>query len=381
MSGLLLAARWRTTAFLVNNKMIKTHMTDSEILFDRKGSLGLVTLNRPKALNALTLDMIRQFDPQLRRWASDDGVKAIVVQGVGDKAFCAGGDVLKLYLAGKDDKEGRSSNPVIQAFFREEYVLNRLIKRYPKPYIALMNGVTMGGGVGISEPGSHRIGTERTLYAMPETAIGFFPDVGGTYFLPRYPGQIGAFLGLTGERLKSADCLYANIIDACVPSAQLPALVDELALSDGSAEAIQAVIDRHAESPGEAPLAAWRPIIDRCFGFDRMEDILAALAAEESAWAAGVRATLAKMSPISMKVTLAAIRRGAKHDFEGCMVQEYQLSQSMLVNDDFYEGIRSVLVDKDRNPRWSPDRLEAVSDAQVERHFTPPSQGDLRFTD
>ncbi|HYG85202.1 MAG TPA: enoyl-CoA hydratase/isomerase family protein [Azospirillum sp.] len=355
-------------------------MTDAEILFDHKGSLGLVTLNRPKALNALTLDMIRQLDPQLRRWADDPEVKAVVVQGAGDKAFCAGGDVMKLYLAGKDDKEGRSHNPTIREFFREEYVLNRLIKRYPKPYIALMDGVTMGGGVGISEPGSHRIGTERTLYAMPETAIGIFPDVGGTYFLPRYPGQLGPFLGLTGERLKAADCLYAGIIDAYVPSAKLEALVEDLALSDGSADAVQAAIDRHAEFPGEAPLAAHRDAIDHCFGHDRMEDILAALAADGSEWAAGIRAVLVKMSPVSLKVTLAAIRRGAKLDFEDCMVQEYRLSQSMLGDDNFYEGIRSVLVDKDRNPRWKPDTLEAVSDAEVERHFKPPAHGDLRFT-
>lgn len=354
-------------------------MTDSEILFDRKGSLGLVTLNRPKALNALTLDMIRLFDPQLRRWAEDPGVKAVVVRGAGEKAFCAGGDVMKLYLTGKDDKEGRSRTPIIQDFFREEYVLNRLIKRYPKPYVALMDGVTMGGGVGISEPGSHRIGTERTLYAMPETAIGLFPDVGGTYFLPRYPGQLGPFLGLTGERLKAADLLYANVIDAYVPSARVDALVEDLAGTDGGADSVSAAIARHAESPGEAPLAAYREAIDRCFGHDRMEDIVRALEAEGTEWAKGILAILAKMSPVSMKVTLAAIRRGATMDFEDCMIQEYRLSQSMLGDDNFYEGIRSVLVDKDRNPHWKPDSLEAVTDAEVERHFQPPAHGDLRF--
>jgi enoyl-CoA hydratase len=354
-------------------------MTDAEILFDRKGSLGLVTLNRPKALNALTLDMIKLFDPQLRRWAADPEVKAVVVRGAGDKAFCAGGDVMKLYLAGKDDKEGRGSIPIIQEFFREEYILNRLIKRYPKPYVALMDGVTMGGGVGISEPGSHRVGTERTLYAMPETAIGIFPDVGGTYFLPRQPGQLGPFLGLTGERLKAADLLYAGVIDAYVPSAKLDALVEGLARTDGSHDSVSATIAAHAESPGDAPLAAHRAVIDRCFGHDRVEAILADLSAEGTEWASGIKETLQKMSPVSLKVTLAAIRRGAKLDFEDCMVQEYRLSQSMLGDDNFYEGIRSVLVDKDRNPRWTPDSVEAVSDAEVERHFQAPPHGDLRF--
>lgn len=355
-------------------------MTDAEILFDRKGSLGLVTLNRPKALNALTLDMIRLFDPQLRAWAADPEVKAVVVQGVGEKAFCAGGDVMKLYLAGKDDKEGRGRITIIQEFFREEYILNRLIKRYPKPYVALMDGVTMGGGVGISEPGSHRVGTERTLYAMPETAIGIFPDVGGTYSLPRLSGQIGPYLGLTGDRLKAADMLYAGVIDAYVPSAKLDALIEDLARTDGAHDSVTAAIAAHAEQPGEPPLAAHRTAIDRCFGHDRVEDILAALSAEGTDWANGVRATLEKMSPISLKVALAAIRRGATLDFEDCMIQEYRLSQSMLGDDNFYEGIRSVLVDKDRNPRWTPDRLEAVSDAEVERHFQAPAHGDLRFT-
>jgi len=355
-------------------------MTDAEILFDRKGSLGLVTLNRPKALNALTLDMIRLLDPQLRAWAADPEVKAVVVRGAGDKAFCAGGDVMKLYLAGKDDPKGRGEIPIIREFFWDEYILNRLIKRYPKPYVALMDGVTMGGGVGISEPGSHRVGTERTLYAMPETAIGIFPDVGGTYYLARQPGQIGTYLGLTGDRLKAADMLYAGAIDAYVPSAKLDALVEDLARTDGAHDSVSATIAAHAESPGEPPLAAHRAAIDRCFGHDRIEDILTSLAAEGTEWANTVMATLEKMAPVSLKVTLEAIRRGAKLDFEDCMIQEYRLAQSMLGDDNFYEGIRAVLVDKDRNPRWTPARVEDVSDDEVERHFRVPPHGDLRFT-
>lgn len=354
-------------------------MTDAEILFTRKGLLGLVTLNRPKALNALTLGMIRRLHSQLRAWAADPEVKAVVVQGAGEKAFCAGGDVMKLYQTGKDAPERLGNAPAVQEFFREEYVLNRLIKRYPKPYVALMDGVTMGGGVGLSEHGSHRIGTERLLYAMPETAIGIFPDVGGSYFLPRCPGKLGLFLGLTGERLKASDCLYAGLIDAYVPSAKLDALVEDLAaMADGHA-VVSSTIARHADAPDKPPLAVHRAAIDRCFGHGSLEAILAALEAENTEWADGVRATLLAMAPTSLKVTQEAIRRGAGLEFEDCMTMEYRLSQALLAAPNFYEGVRALLVDKDRSPHWQPATVEDVSDAEVERYFQPPPHGDLLF--
>lgn len=353
-------------------------MNDSaEILFERRGAIGLVTLNRPKALNALTLGMIRLFDPQLREWAADPQVKAVVIQGAGEKAFCAGGDVVSLYEAGKAAREGRGDGAAIRAFFSEEYVLNRLIKRLPKPYVALIDGISMGGGVGLSEHGTHRIVTERTLFAMPETGIGLYPDVGGTYFLPRLPGQVGTWLGLSGDRLKAADMLAVGAADAFVPSAKLEALLGNLADGVAPDEAVAAF----REPAGEAPVSANRPAIDRCYAADTVEGILKALEAEGTEWAAGQIATLNRMSPTSLKVTLAAIRRGAKLDFDGCMKQELRLSLACLAGDDFYEGIRAVLVDKDRNPKWKPADLAGVGQTDVERHFAEPGGGDLQFRD
>ena len=353
-------------------------MSDSaEILFERRGSIGLATLNRPKALNALTLGMIRLFDPQLRAWAADPEIKAIVVQGAGEKAFCAGGDVVNLYESGKAAKAGESDGASIRAFFSEEYVLNRLIHNCPKPYVALIDGITMGGGVGLSEHGSHRVVTERTMFAMPETGIGLYPDVGGTYFLPRLPGQVGTWLGLTGDRLKAADMLAVGAADAFVPSARLEALIADLAEGAPADEAIA----RHREEAGDPPVAANREAIDRCYAHDRVEAIVAALEAEGTEWAAGQIATLKRVSPTSMKVTLEALRRGAKLDFDACMIQELRLSLAFLARHDFYEGIRAALVDKDRNPRWSPATLAEVEAEEVERYFAEPNGGDLRFTD
>lgn len=353
-------------------------MSDAaEILFERRGAIGLVTLNRPKALNALTLGMIRLFDPQLRAWNADPEVKAVVIQGAGEKAFCAGGDVVSLYEAGKAAREGRGDGAGVRAFFSGEYVLNRLIKRLSKPYIALIDGISMGGGVGLSVHGTHRIVTERTLFAMPETGIGLYPDVGGTYFLPRLPGQVGTWLGLTGDRLKAADLLAIGAADAFVPSAGLEALVADLAAGTPPDEAVA----KAKGSAGDATVAANRAVIDRCYAFDTVEAIVKALEAEGGDWAAGQLATLRRVSPTSLKVTLAAIRRGGKLDFDACMVQELRLSLACLAGDDFYEGIRAALVDKDKSPKWKPAALAEVGPSDVERHFAEPAGGDLVFKD
>lgn len=354
-------------------------MTDADIQFERRGPIGLVTLTRPKALNALTLGMIRAFDPQLAAWADDPSVAAVVVTGSGGKAFCAGGDVAQLYHDRAAVQEGRSDGSPRREFFREEYRLNRRIKRFPKPYVALIDGISMGGGVGISVHGSHRVVTEKTMVAMPETAIGLFPDVGATFVLPRCPGRTGVFLALTGERIRAADCLYLGMADAFVPSASIDSLVDRLVASNGSAGAIQAAIDALAQPAGEPPLAARRDAIDRCFAGASVETILRALEAEGGDWAEGVRAALAKLSPTSLKVTLAALRRGAEQEFEDGMVMEYRLSQACMAGHDFYEGVRAVLVDKDRNPAWDPPFLVDVDDARVAAHFAPPAEGDLTF--
>lgn len=356
-------------------------MSDSEILFDRRGPLGIVTLNRPKALNALTLPMIAAFDAELAAWTVDDGVKAVVIRGAGDKAFCAGGDVVAVCREGLAERRGEPAGSLRRDFFHAEYRLNRRIKRLPKPYVALVDGISMGGGLGVSVHGSHRIVTERSLLAMPETGIGLFPDVGATHVLPGCPGRTGVFLGLTGERVKAADCVYLGLADAVVRSERIPALLDSLVAGDGSTAAIDAAIAAHAEPAGDAPLAAHRAAIDRCFAHPTVEAIVEALAAEGTEWADGVRAGLLRLSPTSLKVTLAALRRGAGQDFEDGMVMEFRLSQSCMAGNDFYEGVRALLLDKDRTPRWQPATLDLVDAALVERHFLAPADGDLSFAD
>lgn len=353
-----------------------------EILIERSGPLGIVTLNRPGALNALNLAMIRAFDPQLAAWAADPEVRAVVVRGAGDRAFCAGGDVRAVWQAGREAKAAGADRVtgLPADFFREEYVLNHRIHFFPKPYVALVDGISMGGGIGLSVHGSHRVVTERTMAAMPETGIGLFPDVGGGWFLPRFPGETGTYLALTGARAKAADCRYLGYGTHYVPSDRIDALVAALAEADLSGDAgvaVDRVLDRFAADAGPAPLAELRPAIDRCFAFDSVEEIVEALAREDGAWAAETRETLASRSPTSMKVTLAQLRRGRTMRYDDIVTMEYRLSQACMAGHDFYEGIRALLVDKDRNPRWNPPTLRGVLGADVERHFQPLGDRDL----
>jgi enoyl-CoA hydratase len=364
-----------------------TDQTD-EIRFECQGGLAVVTLDRPKALNALTLPMIRAFDPQLARWSEDPAVKAVVIRGAGGRAFCAGGDVLAIAEAGRALKRGDAdgAGALARDFFREEYILNRRIHALAKPYIALIDGITMGGGVGVSVHGRFRVVTEKTLFAMPETGIGLFPDVGGTWFLPRCPGEIGTWLALTGSRLHAADALYAGVGTHFVPSAGLDGLVTALAAAlgraDGTADAdriVEAVLSEHAKPAGEAPLAAQREAIDRCFCFDSVEEIIQSLANEGTDWASSTLNNLEHMSPTSLKVTLRQIRLGATMGFDDAMTMEFRLSQALLSGNDFYEGIRALLVDKDRSPKWQPATLEDISTTDVERYFAPLGDRDLVF--
>lgn len=351
----------------------------AEVLFQRRGGLGVVVLNRPGALNALSLGMIDALTRTLREWVRDDGVQAVAAVGAGGRAFCAGGDVASLYRDGLAQRRGESDGAACRDFFREEYRLDRLIARFPKPYVSLLDGVFMGGGVGISCHAPHRVVTERSLFAMPETAIGLFPDVGGSHLLPRLPGRLGFYLGLTGARLKAADLLYAGVATAYAPSDRLEALLDALAANPADAAA---TIARFAETPPEPPaLAACREAVDRCFSAADVAGIFARLEAEGTDWAAETLATLRRMSPTSLKLTFEASRRGAALSLEEALTMEYRLSQSCMAGCDFYEGVRSVLIDKDKNPRWSPDRLEDVDDAAIAAHFAPPPWGDLTFDD
>ncbi|MBI1208884.1 MAG: enoyl-CoA hydratase/isomerase family protein [Azospirillum sp.] len=352
-----------------------------DILFERIGPLGVVTLNRPKALNALTMAMMRAFDRQLALWAPDDAVKAVVVRGAGGRAFCAGGDVVQVCRSGRHGKAGTGDHGRLgREMFRVEYTLDHRTRRLPKPYIALVDGFVMGGGVGVSVHGSHRLVTERTQWAMPETLLGIFPDVGTSYVLSRLPDHTGIWLGLTGSRLGAADLLALGLADAFVPHHRLPALVDALAGADWTGHPHQvagAVIADLAEPAGPPPLAPLRAAIARCFGFDRVEEILAALARETSDWARQQIETLGRMSPTSLKLTLRELRTGGGLDFEGCLAMEYRLSQAVMARVDFYEGVRALLVDKDRTPIWQPATLAEVSDAMIEAHFVSLGDDEL----
>ena len=353
---------------------------EPEVLFARLGHVGLITLNRPRALNALTLGMLRAMHRQLDAWADDGDVASVVIQGTGERAFCAGGDIRSMHRDRLDD------GPLRRELYRVEYALNRAIFRYPKPYVALLDGVTMGGGVGVSVHGSHRVVTERTLFAMPEAGIGFFPDVGGGYFLPRCPGEIGMYLGLTGARLAAPDCLYAGVGTHFVPAAAVPALIEALGdvgPNGAGPDGVASVIEAHGETAAAAPLAAaplatHRAAIDRCFSADSVRDILGRLEAEDTDWARQTAAALRGNAPTSLKVTFRQLRQGRDLDFDAVMVMEYRLSQHFMAGDDFFEGVRAVLIDKDQAPAWRPARLDGVSDATVEDYFAPLAE-DLTF--
>ena len=345
-------------------------MTDSDIQFEVRGRACVVTLNRPRALNALTLSMIEAMDARLAAWATDPGVDLVIVRGEGERAFCAGGDVRAIWQAGKD------GDPLTRDFFRAEYRLNRRIKVFAKPYVALIDGITMGGGVGISVHGSTRVATEHTLFAMPETRIGLFPDVGASHFLPRLPGKLGFYLGLTGARLKAADALYAGIATHYVDGAHLPELEEALTAKGADVGAALAGV---AGDPGPAPLAAHRAAIDRCFAGVTVEGIMGALEDEGGEWAGTALAALRAASPTSLKITMEELRRGAKLEFDGSMAMEFRLSQACLARHDSYEGIRAAVIDKDNAPQWRPDKLADVSAELVAAHFAPLPGGDLTF--
>jgi len=336
-------------------------MTKPEVLFEVDGHAGLITLNRPQALNSLTLSMVEAMSETLSRWAVGDAVRHVIIRASGDKAFCAGGDIRALY------DWGRAKDPRTFRFFRREYLLDTLIKRYPKPYVALIDGLVMGGGVGVSVNGSHRVASERLVFAMPETGIGFFPDVGGTYFLPRLPGEAGMFFGLTGERCRIADALYAGIATHHVPSARFGDLSRELMQADS----VDDCLERFAAAPGPAGLREQQGDIDRHFGHDSVEAILASLEADPSEWAGMTAAALRGKSPTSLKVAFRQLREGRTRKFEDCMRLEYRIVHRMFEGHDFYEGTRAAVIDKDQTPHWLPGTLEEVSEAEVAAYFAP----------
>ena len=337
-------------------------MTD-EVLCRVEGKVGRITLNRPQALHALTTAMCKAMIEALLGWREDGAVEAVLIDHSGERGFCAGGDIRMLAESGAGD--GR----LAREFFFTEYRLNHLLFTYPKPVVAVMDGVTMGGGVGISMPARFRIATERTTFAMPETGIGLFPDVGGGWFLPRLPGQTGVWLALTGARLKAADTVALGIHTHFTPSDQAEAL--KAALIADLADP-KAVADRFVADPGPAPLNEHRDAIDRLFGHDTVEAIFAALEADGSEWALKQLAILKTKSPQSMKVSLRQIRIGAGlGSFAENMAMEYRLGGRVVRTHDFQEGVRAVIVDKDNAPKWSPADLAGVTDAQLDALFAP----------
>jgi enoyl-CoA hydratase len=341
----------------------------------------VATLERPAALNALDLGMIRELAAAVGAWARDPSVAAVVLKGAGTRAFCAGGDIRGVCTA-RDCGNASAT----QDFFAEEYRLNRAIYRFPKPWVPLMDGITMGGGVGLSIYGSHRVATERTRWAMPETGIGFFPDVGGGWFLPRLPGALGRYLALTGATLGPADLLAAGIATHYVPSVGLEALEASLAQASWQGdrdpgEIVSHILASRAEDPGPAPLEALRPAIDACFGAASPEAILAALDRLASPWARETRDALAAKSPTSLRVTCRLLDEGGSRSLEEELAVEYRLSQRFVASHDFCEGVRAALVDRDHRPRWDPPRLADVTDEAVAAFFAPLGDRELRFAE
>jgi enoyl-CoA hydratase len=335
---------------------------------------GRITLNRPRALNALNITMVDEIHATLSVWAKDDSIQFVLVDGAGDRGLCAGGDIRALYNAIQNKQPELATE-----FFRREYQLNYFISRYPKPYVVLMGGIVMGGGIGISSHGSHRVVTEGSQLAMPETAIGFIPDVGGTYLLGSAPGEMGLFMGLTGSRVGAADAILCGLADAFVRSDVLPLLPLELeACKD--ANAMEQCLDDHTVQPPPGMTNERRAWIDECFSLPTVEEIMAALLGHLDIDARACAEELRKMSPTSLKLTFKAIRNArAANDLVAALKQEFRLAQACGRGQDMMEGIRAAIVDKDRNPKWSPARLEDVPSKLVDAHFDDPASEALEL--
>ncbi|OHV33961.1 MULTISPECIES: enoyl-CoA hydratase/isomerase family protein [Pseudofrankia] len=332
------------------------------------GRVGRLTLDRPKAINALTHAMVLAMIEALDDWAADDSITCVVVDGAGERGLCAGGDVRAFY------RDARSGGTGSVDFWADEYRLNSFIAHYPKPYVALMDGLVMGGGVGISAHGSVRVVTERSRIAMPETGIGFVPDVGGTWLLSRMPGETGTHAALTAGGLSGADAITAGLADHLVPAERLPALVGALSAGTAPSDAVAAL----AVPAGSGNLAAERGWIDTCYAADSVEEILARLRASGDPAAATAADEIAAKSPTALAVTLAALRRVAGlADLDAALVQEFRVSTACLRHPDLAEGIRAQIIDKDRSPRWSPPALADVDAALVAGFFAVPPGGDL----
>ncbi|MFD7667166.1 enoyl-CoA hydratase/isomerase family protein [Streptomyces sp. NPDC059788] len=347
-------------------------MTDDSVLLRTEGRAAYLTLNRPKALNALDHPMVRRIGTALAGWEHDPAVETVVITGAGGRGLCAGGDIRAIH---EDARTGDGAAST--AFWRDEYLLNARIARFPKPYVAVMDGIVMGGGVGVSAHGSVRIVTERSKVAMPETGIGFVPDVGGTYLLALAPGELGTHLALTGAPVGAGDALLCGLADHFVPSEQVERLVADLATAP-----VPEVLPRYVQQAPEGGLAAHREWIDTCYAAGTVEEIVDRLLGSGVPEAKEAAETILAKSPTSLKVTLAALRRARDlGPLERVLDQEYRVSCAALTTPDLVEGIRAQVVDKDRAPRWSPATLAEVSDEDVARFFAPLGDRELGLAD
>jgi enoyl-CoA hydratase len=352
-------------------------VSEPELIVRCEGAVGVIRLNRPKAINAMTLEMSLGIDAALDRFEADPAVALVLLEGAGERGLCAGGDIRSLY------ESSRVKGDLGKVFWRQEYVMNARIAEFPKPYVAFMDGLVMGGGVGLSAHGRHRVVTEKTKLAMPEVGLGFFPDVGGTFLLPRSPGEIGAYFGLTGQTMNGPDAIHAKFADAVVPSGKLAALREALVkLRPGvSSNEVKATIDRFSTGETSGPVAALQPQIDGWFAHDRMQDIVEALRRDGSELAQATLNTLNEKSPRGMVVALKLMRlaRASSSSLEECLVREYRAALEVFRSDDFREGVRAAVIDKDRNPRWSPSRIEDVTPGMIAPYLAEIGADELVF--
>ena len=343
---------------------------NEDVLVTVDRGIGLITLNRPKAINSLTHSMVSEISRVLTDWQDDDSVHAVVLTGAGERGLCAGGDIVEVYNSARGDHSEAST------FWRDEYGLNAYIARYPKPYVSLMDGIVMGGGVGVSAHGSLRVVTDTTKMAMPEVGIGFIPDVGGTFILSRAPGLLGHHAALTGAPFAAGDAIAMGFADRFVPHDKLAEFTAAI-IADGIDEALAT----HATEPPASELLTQRDWIDECYSGETVEDIVAALRGHDAGPATDAANLIMTRSPISISVALEAVRRAAKLDtLEDVLRQEYRTSCGSLRSHDLVEGIRAQVIDKDRNPKWSPPSLAAVTQADIEAYFAP-TDPDLSFAE
>jgi enoyl-CoA hydratase len=338
---------------------------------EQRGALGILILDRPKALNALTADMCIAIDAQLTSWDADPAVQVVIIQGADEKAYCAGGDVRAMYHVGRSGGDAAE----FDRMFRCEYRMNYRLARMNTPVAALVDGIAMGGGLGVSVYAQYRIVTETTMMAMPEVGIGLFPDIGATWFLHQAPGFLGLWLALTGARIGAAEALLARLGTHFVPRGDLGALVS---LLEQTPDQVASVLNRFKGTPPAATLdsAAWSTI-NRCFGWDGLNACLDRLAAEPGPWAAKQWAAIRAGSPTSVRITYEALKRSRGETLDQVLMREFRMSQACMTGHDFFEGIRAQLIDKDHSPQWLPATLAEVDDALVERHFQPVAQGEL----